>query len=122
MSAVMEARSRYKDLFEKKHGIRLGFMGFFVKAACLALKDIPSVNGSIAGDEIVYRDYIDASIPVPAPNGLVPPMPRAAQALSFAATPKTLAHFANTHKQTTLPPTPLSGHTSPTPPRSPPAP
>src|SRR3546814_20716011 len=81
----MEARSRYKDLFEKKHGIRLGFMGFFVKAACLALKDIPSVNGSIEGDEIVYRDYVDVSIAVSAPNGLVVPVLRDAQALSFAA-------------------------------------
>jgi len=53
MSAVMEARSRYKDLFEKKHGIRLGFMGFFVKAAVLAARDVPSVNASIEGEEIV---------------------------------------------------------------------
>src|SRR5206468_4336027 len=54
MSAVIEARARYKDLFEKKHGIRLGFMGFFVKACALAARDVPSVNGSIEGDEIVY--------------------------------------------------------------------
>src|SRR3546814_10484807 len=87
----MEARSRYKDLFEKKHGIRLGFMGFFVKAACLALKDIPSVNGSIEGDEIVYRDYVDVSIAVSAPNGLVVPVLRDAQALSFAEIEKTIA-------------------------------
>ena len=57
MTAVIEARAKYKDLFEKKHGVRLGFMGFFVKAACMALKDIPGVNGSIEGDEIVYHDY-----------------------------------------------------------------
>ena len=61
MTAVIEARSRYKDLFEKKHGIRLGFMGFFVKACALAAKDVPAVNGSIEGDEIVYHDYFDVS-------------------------------------------------------------
>ena len=79
MTAVIEARSRYKDLFEKKHGVRLGFMGFFVKAACMALRDIPAVNGSIEGDEIVYRDYVDVSVAVSAPNGLVVPVIRDAQ-------------------------------------------
>jgi 2-oxoglutarate dehydrogenase E2 component (dihydrolipoamide succinyltransferase) len=69
MSAVMEARSRYKDLFDKKHGIRLGFMSFFVKAATLALRDVPAVNASIEGDEIVYRDYVDISVAVSAPQG-----------------------------------------------------
>src|SRR5207253_652564 len=58
MSAVIDARSRYKDLFEKKHGIRLGFMGFFVKACALAAKDVPSVNASLEGDEIVYHSYL----------------------------------------------------------------
>ncbi len=71
MTAVIEARAKYKDLFEKKHGVRLGFMGFFVKAATMALKDIPSVNASIEGDEIVYHDYADISVAVSAPNGLV---------------------------------------------------
>ena len=68
MTAVMEARSRYKDLFEKKHSIRLGFMGFFVKAAALAARDVPSVNAYIEGDEIVYHDYLDVSVAVSAPN------------------------------------------------------
>src|SRR4051812_48942082 len=58
MSAVIDARARYKDLFEKKHGIRLGFMGFFVKACALAAKDVPSVNASLDGEEIVYHDYL----------------------------------------------------------------
>ena len=74
MTAVIEARSRYKDLFEKKHGIRLGFMGFFVEACALAAKDVPAVNGSIEGDEIVYHDYLDVSIAVSAPKGLVVPV------------------------------------------------
>ncbi|HEX8449170.1 MAG TPA: 2-oxo acid dehydrogenase subunit E2, partial [Allosphingosinicella sp.] len=84
MTAVMDARSRYKDLFEKKHGIRLGFMSFFVKAAVLAARDVPSVNAYIEGEEIVYHDYVDVSVAVSAPNGLVVPVIRDAQALSFA--------------------------------------
>src|SRR5207248_5927239 len=70
MSAVIDARQRYKDLFEKKHGIRLGFMGFFVKACPLAAKDLPSVNASLEGDEIVYHDYLDVSVAVSSPNAL----------------------------------------------------
>ena len=76
MIAVIDARARYKDLFEKKHGIRLGFMGFFVKAVALAAKDVPSVNASIEGDEIVYHDYLDVSVAVSAPKGLVVPVVR----------------------------------------------
>jgi 2-oxoglutarate dehydrogenase E2 component (dihydrolipoamide succinyltransferase) len=93
MSAVIEARTRYKDLFEKKHGIRLGFMGFFVKAACLATRDIPSVNAYLEGDEIVYHDYVDVSVAVSAPNGLVVPVIRDADRLSFAEIEKTIADF-----------------------------
>src|SRR5687767_14603065 len=80
MSAVIAARERYRDSFEKKHGVRLGFMGFFAKAACLALKDVPSVNAQIEGDEIVYHDYVDISVAVSAPNGLVVPVVRDSQA------------------------------------------
>jgi 2-oxoglutarate dehydrogenase E2 component (dihydrolipoamide succinyltransferase) len=102
MTSVMEARSRYKDLFEKKHGIRLGFMGFFVKAACLALKDIPAVNAYIEGDEIVYHDYVDVSVAVSAPKGLVVPVIRNAHALSFADIEKTIADFGRRAKDGTL--------------------
>ncbi len=102
MTAVMEARARYKDLFEKKHGVRLGFMGFFVKAACMALKDVPSVNGSIEGDEIVYRDYADISVAVSAPNGLVVPVIRDAQTLSVAAIERTIGDFGKRAKDGTL--------------------
>ncbi|HEX8668971.1 MAG TPA: 2-oxoglutarate dehydrogenase complex dihydrolipoyllysine-residue succinyltransferase, partial [Allosphingosinicella sp.] len=102
MTAVMEARSRYKDLFEKKHGIRLGFMGFFVKAACLAARDIPSVNAYIEGDEIVYHDYVDVSVAVSAPKGLVVPVIRNAHALSFAEIEKTIADFGRRAKDGTL--------------------
>ena len=102
MSAVIDARTRYKDLFEKKHGIRLGFMGFFVKACALAAKDVPSVNGSIEGDEIVYHDYLDVSIAVSAPKGLVVPIVRNADKLSFAEIEKTIADFGRRAKEGTL--------------------
>jgi 2-oxoglutarate dehydrogenase E2 component (dihydrolipoamide succinyltransferase) len=102
MTAVIEARARYKDLFEKKHGIRLGFMGFFVKACALAAKDVPSVNGSIEGDEIVYHDYLDVSIAVSAPKGLVVPVVRNADRMSFAEIEKTIADFGKRAKEGTL--------------------
>jgi 2-oxoglutarate dehydrogenase E2 component (dihydrolipoamide succinyltransferase) len=102
MTAVIDARARYKDLFEKKHGIRLGFMGFFTKAAVLALKDIPSANASIEGDEIVYRDYADISVAVSAPGGLVVPVIRDADKLSFADIEKTIAGFGKKAKAGTL--------------------
>jgi 2-oxoglutarate dehydrogenase E2 component (dihydrolipoamide succinyltransferase) len=93
MSAVIAARAKYKDLFEKKHGVKLGFMGFFVKAVCMALKDVPSVNAAIDGDEIVYRDYADISVAVSAPNGLVVPVIRDADQLSVAGIEKTIGDF-----------------------------
>ena len=102
MTAVMEARSRYKDLFEKKHGIRLGFMSFFVKAAVLAARDVPSVNAYIEGEEIVYHDYVDVSVAVSAPNGLVVPVIRDAHALSFAEIEKTIADFGRRAKEGSL--------------------
>ncbi|HEY8591688.1 MAG TPA: 2-oxoglutarate dehydrogenase complex dihydrolipoyllysine-residue succinyltransferase [Sphingomicrobium sp.] len=102
MTAVIEARARYKDLFEKKHGIRLGFMGFFVKACALAAKDVPSVNASIEGDEIVYRDYLDVSVAVSAPKGLVVPVVRNAHAMSFAEIEKTIADYGKRAKEGTL--------------------
>ncbi|MGQ0659358.1 2-oxoglutarate dehydrogenase complex dihydrolipoyllysine-residue succinyltransferase [Sphingosinicella sp.] len=102
MTEVMAARARYKDLFEKKHGIRLGFMGFFIKAAALAARDVPAVNASIDGEEIVYRDYLDVSVAVSAPNGLVVPVIRDAQALSFAEIEKTIADFGARARDGTL--------------------
>ena len=102
MTAVMKARARYKDLFEKKHAIRLGFMGFFIKAAALAAKDVPSVNASIEGNEIVYHDYLDVSVAVSAPNGLVVPVIRNADRLSFAEIEKTIADFGKRAKDVSL--------------------
>ena len=102
MTAVMEARTKYKDLFEKKHGVRLGFMGFFTKAVCMALKDIPAVNASIEGDEIVYRNYADISVAVSAPNGLVVPVIRDAQDMSVADIERTIGDFGKRAKDGTL--------------------
>jgi len=76
MSSLMEFRSKYKDAILKEHGIKLGFMSAFAKACCLALKDFPVANGSIEGDEIVYHDFVDMSIAVATPKGLVTPVVR----------------------------------------------
>jgi 2-oxoglutarate dehydrogenase E2 component (dihydrolipoamide succinyltransferase) len=102
MTAVMEAREKFKDTFAKKHDIKLGFMSFFAKAACLALKDIPAVNAQIDGEEIVYFDYVDISVAVSAPNGLVVPVVRDADSKSFAQIEKDIADFGKRAKDGTL--------------------
>ena len=111
MSAVMEARATYKDLFEKKHNVRLGFMGFFTKAVALAARDIPSVNAKIEGDEIVYHNYLDVSVAVSAPNGLVVPVVRNADAMSFAQIEKAIGDFGAKAKAGTLTMDDMSGGT-----------
>jgi 2-oxoglutarate dehydrogenase E2 component (dihydrolipoamide succinyltransferase) len=102
MSEVIAARARYKDLFEKKHGIRLGFMGFFVKAVALAARDVPAVNARIEGDEIVYHDYLDVSVAVSAPKGLVVPVIRSADRMSFAEIEGAIAGYGKKAKDGTL--------------------
>lgn len=84
MSAVNALRTRYKEKFEKKYGIRLGFMSFFVKAAIQALKEIPAVNAEIDGEDIIYKNYYDIGVAVSAPQGLVVPVVRGADLMSFA--------------------------------------
>jgi 2-oxoglutarate dehydrogenase E2 component (dihydrolipoamide succinyltransferase) len=84
MKPVMDIRAKYKDKFKEKHGVGLGFMSFFTKAVCVALKEFPSVNAKIDGDEIVYNDFCDVSIAVSAPKGLVVPVIRNAENLSLA--------------------------------------
>jgi len=111
MSAVIEARTKYKDLFAKKHDIRLGFMGFFAKAACLALKDVPSVNAYIEGDEIVYHDYVDISVAVSAPNGLVVPVVRDCDKKGFAQIEKDIADYGKRAKEGTLTMADMTGGT-----------
>jgi len=102
MSAVIAARDTFKDAFEKKHGVKLGFMSFFAKAAVLALKDLPSVNAQIQGDEIVYFDYVDLSVAVSAPNGLVVPVVRNVDKLSFAEIEKGIVALGKKAREGTL--------------------
>ncbi|HEX5862866.1 MAG TPA: 2-oxoglutarate dehydrogenase complex dihydrolipoyllysine-residue succinyltransferase [Casimicrobiaceae bacterium] len=93
MAAVIELRNRYKDRFEKEHGVKLGFMGFFVKAAVQALKRFPMVNASIDGADIVYHGYFDIGIAVGSPRGLVVPIVRDADQLSIADIELAIADF-----------------------------
>ncbi|WP_077147396.1 2-oxoglutarate dehydrogenase complex dihydrolipoyllysine-residue succinyltransferase [Sphingopyxis sp. KK2] len=102
MSAVIATRDKYRDSFEKKHGVRLGFMSFFTKAVALAAHDIPAVNARIEGDEIVYHNYLDVSVAVSAPNGLVVPVVRNADAKSFADIEKAIADLGKRAKEGTL--------------------
>ncbi|NKJ01366.1 2-oxoglutarate dehydrogenase complex dihydrolipoyllysine-residue succinyltransferase [Novosphingobium sp. SG707] len=111
MSAVMEARNRFKDSFEKKHGVKLGFMSFFAKASVLALKDIPAVNAQIQGDEIVYHDYVDISVAVSAPNGLVVPVVRDVDKMSFAGIEKAIADYGKKAKEGSLTMADMTGGT-----------
>ena len=93
MSAVMNLRSQYKDVFEKKHGTKLGFMGFFTKAVIQALKDVPAVNAEIDGQDLVYKNYYHIGIAVGTEKGLVVPVVRDADLLSVAGIEKTIADF-----------------------------
>ncbi|MCP5411243.1 MAG: 2-oxoglutarate dehydrogenase complex dihydrolipoyllysine-residue succinyltransferase [Alphaproteobacteria bacterium] len=93
MTAVMNLRAAYKDAFEKKHGVKLGFMGFFTKAVVAALKELPNVNAEIEGDNIVYKNYFDIGIAVSTERGLVVPVVRDAENLSLADIEKTIADF-----------------------------
>ena len=90
LSAVNELRARHKDRFEKTHGAKLGFMSFFVKASIAALKELPAVNAEIEGDDIVYKNYYDIGVAVGTPNGLVVPVVRDADTLSFGEIEKTI--------------------------------
>ena len=90
MSAVMALRAQYRDSFEKKHGVRLGFMSFFIKAVVAALKELPAVNAEIDGDDIVYKNHYDIGIAVGTPQGLVVPVIRDADRLGFAEIEKTI--------------------------------
>ena len=93
MGAVMSLRNQYKDVFEKKHGVKLGFMGFFTKACVQALKDIPAVNAEIDGQDIVYKNDYHIGIAVGTEKGLVVPVVRDADQLSIAGIEKTIAEF-----------------------------
>ncbi|VBS85456.1 dihydrolipoamide succinyltransferase [Burkholderia pseudomallei] len=98
MQPVMDLRAKYKDKFEKEHGVKLGFMSFFVKAAVHALKKFPLVNASIDGNDIVYHGYFDIGIAVGSPRGLVVPILRNADQLSLAEIEKKIAEFGQKAK------------------------
>ncbi len=102
MTAVMALRTRYRDLFEKKHGVKLGFMGFFVKACVQALKDIPAVNAEIDGTDIVYKNYYHVGVAVSTERGLVVPVVRDADTLSLAGIEKAIADLAVKARDGTL--------------------
>ena len=93
MSNVMALRAHHKDTFEKKHGVKLGFMSFFVKAAIVALKEIPAVNGEIDGDDVIYKNHYDIGVAVGTEQGLVVPVVRDADAMSFADIEKKISEL-----------------------------
>ena len=93
MGAAMDMRNQFKDAFEKKHGTRLGFMSFFVRASCIALQEWPAVNAEIAGDETIYKNYYHIGVAVGSPQGLVVPVLRDADRMSFAGIEKAIADF-----------------------------
>lgn len=91
MSSLMEMRKKYKEEVMKTHDVKLGFMSAFARACCLALKEIPAANASIEGEEIVYRDYVDLSVAVATPKGLVTPVVRNAEGMNFVEIEKEIA-------------------------------
>jgi 2-oxoglutarate dehydrogenase E2 component (dihydrolipoamide succinyltransferase) len=102
MGAVMALRNQYKELFEKKHGVKLGFMGFFVRACIQALKDIPAVNAEIDGTDIVYKNYYHIGVAVGIEKGLVVPVVRDADTLSLAGIEKAISDFGRRARDGTL--------------------
>ncbi|RZK49715.1 MAG: 2-oxoglutarate dehydrogenase complex dihydrolipoyllysine-residue succinyltransferase [Pedobacter sp.] len=102
MKPIMDVRAKYKDQFKEKHGVGLGFMSFFTKAVCEALKEFPAVNARIEGEEIVYNNFVDVSIAVSAPKGLVVPVIRSAESMSLAQIEKTVIELATKARDSKL--------------------
>ncbi|HWW38480.1 2-oxoglutarate dehydrogenase complex dihydrolipoyllysine-residue succinyltransferase [Pedobacter sp.] len=102
MKPIMDLRTKYKDQFKEKFGVGLGFMSFFTKAVCEALKDFPAVNARIEGEELVYNDFVDVSIAVSAPKGLVVPIIRNAESMSLAQIEKTVIELATKARDSKL--------------------
>ena len=111
LKAVNELRARYKDPFEKQHGVKLGFMSFFVKACVAALKKFPSVNASVEGNDIVYHEYFDLGVAVSTDRGLIVPVLRDADLQSFADIEKSIANFAGRARAGTITMEELTGGT-----------
>jgi 2-oxoglutarate dehydrogenase E2 component (dihydrolipoamide succinyltransferase) len=111
MTEVMALRERYRDTFEKKHGVRLGFMSLFVKACIVALKELPAVNGEIDGDDLVYKNYYDIGVAVGTPQGLVVPVLRDADTMSFGEIEKSVGDLGKRAREGKLSLDELSGGT-----------
>jgi 2-oxoglutarate dehydrogenase E2 component (dihydrolipoamide succinyltransferase) len=111
MSATIALRERYRDAFEKKHGVRLGFMSIFVKAAIVALKELPGVNAEIDGEDVVYKNHYDIGVAVGTEQGLVVPVVRDADRMSFADIEKTIAEYGRRARDGKLTIEELSGGT-----------
>ncbi len=111
LKAVNELRSRYKEQFEKQYGVKLGYMSFFTKACALALKRFPSVNASVDGNDIVYHEYFDVGVAVSTDRGLIVPVLRDADAMSYADIEKSIANFAGRARAGTITMEELTGGT-----------
>ena len=111
MSAAMALRTEYRDVFEKRHGVRLGFMSFFVKACVAALKEFPAVNAEIDGEDVVYKNFVHMGIAVGGPSGLVVPVLRNADRMGFAEIEKTIAELGRRARDGKLSLDDLSGGT-----------
>jgi 2-oxoglutarate dehydrogenase E2 component (dihydrolipoamide succinyltransferase) len=111
LSAVMELRNRYKDGFEKKYGVKLGFMSFFVKAAIEALKRFPAINASVEGNDIVYHEYFDIGVAVSTDRGLMVPVLRDADLLDYAGVEAGIANFGKKAREGTISLDDLTGGT-----------
>jgi 2-oxoglutarate dehydrogenase E2 component (dihydrolipoamide succinyltransferase) len=111
MQPVMQLRNKYRDAFQEKHGVKLGFMSFFAKAACEALRRFPAVNAEIRGNNIVYRNYADIGIAIGGGKGLVVPVLRNVELMSFASIERTIGEFAKKAMENKLMPEDLEGGT-----------
>ena len=111
LSAAMELRKEYQDFFVKKHGVKLGFMSIFSRAVIAALKEFPAINAEIDGEDVIYRDFVNLGIAVGGPNGLVVPVIRDADKMSFAQIEKTIAGYGKAAREGTLKIDDLSGGT-----------
>ena len=111
MTNIMEARKQYKDVFKETHGVNLGFMSFFSKACCIALTEWPSVNAYIDNDSLIFHDYVDISIAVSAPKGLVVPIIRNVESLSLADIEKKVGELAKKARENKLTPDEMTGGT-----------
>lgn len=111
MQPVMQLRTKYKDAFNEKHGVKLGFMSFFAKAACEALKRFPSVNAEVRGNNIAYRNYCDIGIAIGGGKGLVVPVLRNVEKMGFAEIERSIGEFASRALTNKLMPDDLEGGT-----------